>query len=71
MTSDRAYRKGVSSREARQELRKHAGTQFDPQVVEAFLALGDEELASLEEEDPKESWGNENLLGEGVSRSPL
>jgi len=55
MTSDRAYRKGISSEEARQELRKHAGTQFDPQVVEAFLGLGEEDLFSSEEEEER-SW---------------
>jgi len=65
MTSDRAYRKGVSSNDARQELRKHAGTQFDPQVVEAFLALGDEELASLEEEESNRSWRGGSLWSEG------
>jgi HD-GYP domain-containing protein (c-di-GMP phosphodiesterase class II) len=67
MTSDRAYRKGISSQEARQELRRYAGTQFDPQVVEAFFALRDDELGSLgslEETEAKESWGNENLWEE-------
>lgn len=38
ITSDRPYRKGLSSEVALQELRRHAGTQFDPKVVEAFLA---------------------------------
>ncbi len=55
MTSDRAYRKGISSEEARQELRRHEGTQFDPQVVAAFLALKEEEFVPPEE-DPKTSW---------------
>lgn len=39
MTSDRPYRKALSVREAVKELKKGAGTQFDPQVVEAFLEV--------------------------------
>lgn len=37
MTSQRAYRPPLSTTEAYAELRRHAGTQFDPQVVEAFI----------------------------------
>jgi diguanylate cyclase (GGDEF)-like protein/putative nucleotidyltransferase with HDIG domain len=37
MTSDRAYRDAIGSDAARAELRRCAGTQFDPRVVEAFL----------------------------------
>jgi diguanylate cyclase (GGDEF)-like protein/putative nucleotidyltransferase with HDIG domain len=36
MTSHRAYRRAMSSEDARAELRNHAGTQFDPACVEAF-----------------------------------
>ena len=39
MTSDRPYRKAMSHGDAVRELRKSAGTQFDPQVVEALLGL--------------------------------
>jgi PAS domain S-box-containing protein len=38
MTSDRPYREAMSEEEAREELRANAGTQFDPDVVEALLA---------------------------------
>jgi HD-GYP domain-containing protein (c-di-GMP phosphodiesterase class II) len=38
MTSDRVYRAGMDEASARAELRRCAGTQFDPDVVEAFLA---------------------------------
>jgi diguanylate cyclase (GGDEF)-like protein len=37
MTADRSYRAAVSHELACQELRRSAGSQFDPQVVEAFL----------------------------------
>ena len=36
MTSDRPYRDAMSSEAALHEIRSHAGTQFDPQVVDAF-----------------------------------
>ena len=43
MTSDRSYRDAIGAGEARAELRRHAGTQFDARVVEAFLAVLDRE----------------------------
>jgi putative nucleotidyltransferase with HDIG domain len=39
MTSDRPYRKAMSLEEAVQELRTHAGKQFDPQVVGVFVSI--------------------------------
>jgi len=39
MTTDRPYRKGQTHEQAVAELQEHAGTQFDPQVVEAFLRV--------------------------------
>ncbi len=39
MTSDRPYRKALSREEAIEELKRNAGKQFDPKVVEAFLKL--------------------------------
>lgn len=36
MTSDRPYRAAMPITDAREELHKHAGSQFDPNVVEAF-----------------------------------
>ncbi len=43
MTSDQAYRATMSSEQALDELRRCAGTQFDPEMVEAFC----DEYASL------------------------
>jgi two-component system, cell cycle response regulator len=39
MTSDRAYRRALSRREACRRLRHGAGVQFDPQVVDALLRV--------------------------------
>lgn len=43
MTTDRPYRKALSKKEAVQEILKKAGTQFDPEVVEVFLSIIQEE----------------------------
>jgi len=37
MVSDRSYRKGRSPQDAYEELRRCAGTQFDPELVEHFV----------------------------------
>lgn len=37
MTNDRAYRIAMSSEDAVQELKRNAGTQFDPLIVEIFI----------------------------------
>lgn len=42
MTSDRPYRKAMSTIEALNEILRCSGTQFDPRVVEAFLDIYDE-----------------------------
>jgi HD-GYP domain-containing protein (c-di-GMP phosphodiesterase class II) len=39
MTSSRPYRRTLSVGEALGELRRHAGTQFDPEAVEAFVRV--------------------------------
>ena len=39
MTSDRPYQHAMPSEDAVGELHHNAGTQFDPQVVEAFIAV--------------------------------
>jgi len=49
ITSDRPYRQGQSFEEARQEIERHSGSQFDPSLVEVFLAV------------PKEKWQRAKL----------
>ncbi len=39
MTSDRPYRKALSQEQAVAELKKHAGQQFDPELVERFIRI--------------------------------
>jgi HD-GYP domain-containing protein (c-di-GMP phosphodiesterase class II) len=41
MTADRSYRSALSRKDAAAELRRCAGTQFDPKVVEALAAVLD------------------------------
>ena len=45
--SDRCYRKGRSFDEARAEIVRCTGTQFDPSVVEIFLEMGQEVFEEL------------------------
>lgn len=48
MTSDRVYRKAMKITEAIKELRKHAGTQFNPKIVQLFVSLLEQKHVSLE-----------------------
>ena len=43
IVSDRPYRKGRPVEWAREEIRRCAGSQFDPKAVEAFLSIAPEE----------------------------
>jgi putative nucleotidyltransferase with HDIG domain len=47
ITSDRPYRKGKSFTEARMEIARCAGTQFDPAIVEIFLGMPPELWSDL------------------------
>ena len=46
MTTDRTYRKALSVAEAREEVLRNSGTQFDPEVVQSFLLVFDELVES-------------------------
>jgi HD-GYP domain-containing protein (c-di-GMP phosphodiesterase class II) len=56
MTSDRPYRKRMPYADARNEIARCTGTQFDPMVVEAFLAI------------PQEVWEEVQRRAETVSK---
>src|SRR5258708_9944425 len=47
MTSDRPYRKGTTFAAATEEIARCAGQQFDPQIVEVFLAMPAETWSEL------------------------
>jgi putative nucleotidyltransferase with HDIG domain len=47
LTSDRPYRRAASYEVAVRELKRVAGTQLDPTMVEAFLTIPEDELARL------------------------
>lgn len=52
MTSDRPYRDAMSVAQARDEVARCRGTQFDPAVVDAFLRIVPDRLAEIAEEAP-------------------
>jgi HD-GYP domain-containing protein (c-di-GMP phosphodiesterase class II) len=47
LTSDRPYRRGTRFSRAREEIRAHSGSQFDPAVVDALETIPDERFAAL------------------------
>jgi len=52
MTSDRPYRRGLLIDAAREEIRRCAGSQFDPAVVTAFLSIPVVRLAAIADDAP-------------------
>ena len=50
MTSDRPYRKGTTFEKAVDEIQRCAGSQFDPEVVRAFLDIGVKSLRRIKED---------------------
>ncbi|MCK5242427.1 GAF domain-containing protein [bacterium] len=64
MTSDRAYRKALPISVAVSELKKCAGTQFDPEIVEIFLESleREEEIETFKEiEQPDIFWDEDEI----------
>ena len=54
MTEDRVYRKAMSKKEAIEEIRKNAGSQFDPEIAKIFVELMEEnENTHLQANDRK------------------
>lgn len=76
MISQRPYREPLTSEQARVELHRCAGSQYDPEVVEAFLAVLDAEehsqVSSLAEEregDVAASGVEKKQLDSGILQS--
>ena len=63
MTTDRPYRKALTVSEARQEMRRAAGSQLDTRIVEEFLAILDEQELEAETES------DEDLIADSASSS--
>ena len=51
ITSDRPYRRGRSLSYAREEIERHSGTQFDPDVVKVFMSIPEEEWVEIRSEN--------------------
>ncbi|HEY1272568.1 MAG TPA: HD-GYP domain-containing protein [Terriglobales bacterium] len=47
MVSNRCYRKGLPHGEAVRRLLESSGTQFDPQVVQCFIPIAEQEVADV------------------------
>jgi HD-GYP domain-containing protein (c-di-GMP phosphodiesterase class II) len=54
MTSDRAYREGMSQEQAEEILRGGAGTQWDADVIQAFFEIVDQIVALRESYQPRQ-----------------
>jgi len=52
MTSDRPYRRAMRADQALHELRRNAGTQFDPRLAEIFIKLWESGVLTKAEEAP-------------------
>lgn len=75
MTSDRPYRKKLSYEIAKEEIIRHSGSQFDPHVVEVFLAISDQRWkAALAAGHAHEDYGNgpelDRVLAESAEQLP-
>jgi putative nucleotidyltransferase with HDIG domain len=52
MTSDRPYRRAMSVKDARVEVARCRGTQFDPNIVDAFVRVPVERLDAIADDAP-------------------
>jgi HD-GYP domain-containing protein (c-di-GMP phosphodiesterase class II) len=75
ITSDRPYRKGRPPQVARDEIKRCAGTQFDPKLAEAFLRIPESEwgriraqVEAMEEEETR-LWARNTLMPKQLARA--
>jgi HD-GYP domain-containing protein (c-di-GMP phosphodiesterase class II) len=69
MITDRPYRKSIGMLEARNEMVRHSGSQFDPDVVEALLAIIDEHR--VPESVGRASWDGATNSVETIDRKAV
>ncbi len=69
MTSDRPYRPALSIDDARAEVRRFSGSQFDPHVAEVFLGIGDRIWRDIRERVHRELLPVEALVRKAMERS--
>jgi response regulator RpfG family c-di-GMP phosphodiesterase len=62
ITSDRCYRRGQPYQVALDELLKYSGTQFDPEVVQAFIRIDPNEWVQLRNNCPSETAKAEHAI---------
>jgi HD-GYP domain-containing protein (c-di-GMP phosphodiesterase class II) len=67
MTSDRPYRRGLDMQVAREEIKRCAGTQFDQELAQIFVAIPEDELIATiatanRVRDPKRRMDSVSLL---------
>ena len=67
MTSDRPYRSALTHHAALAEIERCRGTQFDPRVVDAFLAIAKTELAAVRENAATPATSGLQLTGPDLS----
>lgn len=70
MINDRAYRKGLPEKQAREELIRGSGTQFDPDIVAAFLQLLEEKDSIREDTADAVEESSAEILEEAVNEEP-
>jgi diguanylate cyclase (GGDEF)-like protein len=61
LTSDRPYRKALPIELAIEEIARCRGTQFDPQIVDLFLAIPINELTSVHSSQQRSGSGNATI----------
>jgi len=69
MTTDRPYRKALARDSVIAEMKKNAGSQFDPEVVEVFLSVIGEEAAEPHAENSLLIFERENNIAAMVKLS--